>query len=182
MRDHNWHGLTEAQSREYRQGKACEICGSGDRLVVDHDHESKAIRGVLCNACNLYVGLYENVGRMEAVAEYLKRYSEASPRSAQDFPRPARSRGAIPNHGTVARYNYRFGKCRCEECRRAVRERDRRVNDRSARVAGWGNPEHGTYAMYQQERKRGEQPCEACKIAKRKAANERYKRIKAVSL
>lgn len=42
------------------QGGMCAICfgppKSGRRMAVDHDHETGAIRGLLCNTCNLAIG------------------------------------------------------------------------------------------------------------------------------
>jgi len=39
------------------QGGRCGICGSDrEALVVDHDHQSGFVRGLLCNACNLAEG------------------------------------------------------------------------------------------------------------------------------
>jgi hypothetical protein len=39
---------------------SCKICGgdgNGRRLVVDHDHTSGKIRGLLCNRCNQFIGM-----------------------------------------------------------------------------------------------------------------------------
>lgn len=39
------------------QGEQCGICGLSTRsLVVDHDHGSRLIRGLLCNQCNVDEG------------------------------------------------------------------------------------------------------------------------------
>jgi hypothetical protein len=51
-------------NRMYRQqnGK-CPICRSEQppgKLVVDHDHETGKIRGLLCHKCNLLAGHIEN--------------------------------------------------------------------------------------------------------------------------
>ena len=36
----------------------CEICGKrSERLVIDHDHDTGIVRGVLCSACNTGIGL-----------------------------------------------------------------------------------------------------------------------------
>jgi len=45
-----------------RQGGVCAMCrGKFDRHgpVVDHDHETGRVRGLLCFACNRRLGVYE---------------------------------------------------------------------------------------------------------------------------
>ena len=56
------YGLTQdfikrmARAQEYR----CLICGKvPDKFVVDHDHSTKAVRGLLCIRCNTLVGFIE---------------------------------------------------------------------------------------------------------------------------
>lgn len=42
---------------------SCAICGKkpeGKNLCVDHDHETKKVRGLLCNRCNLAIGLMKD--------------------------------------------------------------------------------------------------------------------------
>ncbi len=34
----------------------CEICNSVDDLVIDHCHNKKRVRGILCRTCNLGIG------------------------------------------------------------------------------------------------------------------------------
>jgi len=42
-------------------------------LCVDHDHKSGAVRGLLCNACNTAIGLFEeDAQRFLAVLEYVQ--------------------------------------------------------------------------------------------------------------
>jgi hypothetical protein len=52
------YGLT---TDEYNAliGRGCEICGSTEKLCVDHCHETLKVRGCLCNDCNLALGHYE---------------------------------------------------------------------------------------------------------------------------
>lgn len=40
--------------------KECVICGSEEKLVVDHDHKKKKIRGMLCNHCNRGLGHFRD--------------------------------------------------------------------------------------------------------------------------
>jgi hypothetical protein len=70
-----YHGLLAAQ--DYK----CLICGlahrdeTGGRLVIDHDHQQDvtAVRGLLCGACNLALGLFkDNPASLRAAANYLE--------------------------------------------------------------------------------------------------------------
>jgi hypothetical protein len=36
--------------------KGCEVCGSFEKLCVDHCHETGKVRGCLCNSCNVALG------------------------------------------------------------------------------------------------------------------------------
>lgn len=56
---------------------ACAICGShpqeGARLVVDHDHTTGVVRGLLCRKCNLGIGhLGDSVELLLKAIQYLK--------------------------------------------------------------------------------------------------------------
>lgn len=39
---------------------SCVICGSNEKLVVDHCHETEQIRGILCTNCNLGLGHFKD--------------------------------------------------------------------------------------------------------------------------
>jgi hypothetical protein len=53
--------------------KLCEICGSEEKLVVDHDHNSGLVRGMLCNHCNRGLGHFrDDVARLEKAKQYLR--------------------------------------------------------------------------------------------------------------
>lgn len=58
----------------------CYVCGSFNRLTVDHDHSccptnsscEKCIRGILCHKCNTAAGLLDDdINRMLALASYI---------------------------------------------------------------------------------------------------------------
>lgn len=66
------HGLTIAEAQIMRANNACAICGSTERLHVDHSHTTKEIRGVLCFHCNLGLGHFkDNTEYLAAAIKYL---------------------------------------------------------------------------------------------------------------
>lgn len=54
----------------------CIICGSDETLVVDHDHKTGKIRGMLCNHCNRGLGHFrDDPELLEFAAIYLREMS-----------------------------------------------------------------------------------------------------------
>lgn len=57
------------------QGGVCAICGTGAPKrgwVVDHDHESGVVRGLLCHTCNVVLGyVNDDVKVLAAAIAYL---------------------------------------------------------------------------------------------------------------
>lgn len=74
------YGLTRGQVDAMRaaQNDLCAICqqahvGSGTRLHVDHNHDTGAIRALLCGKCNTLIGLAnDSPARLEQAAAYLR--------------------------------------------------------------------------------------------------------------
>jgi Recombination endonuclease VII len=58
-----------------RQKNRCAICGEEPPygLVIDHNHKTGFIRGLLCRRCNTGIGCFQDdVHRMLAAVEYVK--------------------------------------------------------------------------------------------------------------
>lgn len=55
-----------------------KICGSEEKLVVDHDHKKNKIRGMLCNHCNRGLGHFrDDPMLLEFAAQYLYANSDS---------------------------------------------------------------------------------------------------------
>lgn len=81
------YGLTldEYQAMLAKQGGSCAICGDepseGKRLNVDHNHETGAVRDLLCRWCNYALGnAKDDPARLRAMADYLDRHRAAENR------------------------------------------------------------------------------------------------------
>lgn len=57
----------------------CVICGVKDKLVVDHDHVTGAVRGMLCNHCNRGLGHFRDDPHLLEFARMYLLASNASP-------------------------------------------------------------------------------------------------------
>ena len=74
------YGITqeEYEAKELEQNSLCAICGkackTGQRLVVDHNHETGENRGLLCKACNLHLGVLEKQLWVEKAKAYLEEW------------------------------------------------------------------------------------------------------------
>ena len=72
----NKYGITLEEYYEMAKD-GCDICGktveeNKGTLIVDHDHETGKVRGVLCTVCNTGLGkLGDNVKGLTRALEYL---------------------------------------------------------------------------------------------------------------
>lgn len=56
----------------------CEVCGSNVRLVVDHDHATGVVRGLLCDLCNKALGqARDDVSILAGLIQYLENRSRS---------------------------------------------------------------------------------------------------------
>lgn len=72
---HRKYGIssTEKQAMSVRQNHSCRICKERKPLVVDHNHATGFIRGLLCNTCNRAVGLFRDSSLyLRSAADYLE--------------------------------------------------------------------------------------------------------------
>ncbi len=67
------YNLTKDEAIKMKE-KGCAICGSKHRPVIDHDHITGEVRGVLCDNHNKALGLIGDT--YEGVMEMLHRYEE----------------------------------------------------------------------------------------------------------
>ncbi|MGH2776528.1 MAG: endonuclease VII domain-containing protein [Actinomycetota bacterium] len=57
-----------------QQGGVCALCGTGKPEHVDHDHQTKRVRGILCFNCNRGLGKFgDDVELMNRAVQYLER-------------------------------------------------------------------------------------------------------------
>lgn len=65
--------LEEFYNKVESQGGCCLICGVyGKKLMVDHDHKTGRIRGIICHNCNMVIGHgKESVEILQKVIKYL---------------------------------------------------------------------------------------------------------------
>lgn len=71
-RTYNLHP-EEIETIRLFQDNTCAICRAPGPQCIDHDHATGAVRGLLCNSCNLGLGHFE--GNIAAAGEYLKLFS-----------------------------------------------------------------------------------------------------------
>lgn len=75
------YGITrdEFVAKFKAQAGRCEVCKrlfTYDQVCVDHSHDTEEVRGLLCNKCNLIVGVAENGELLGEALRYLGRYRE----------------------------------------------------------------------------------------------------------
>lgn len=68
----------------HEQNSACAICGInaeeiGRKLIIDHNHDTLQVRGLLCWRCNSGLGFFRDEQALLAMAiDYLRKHDDAS--------------------------------------------------------------------------------------------------------
>jgi hypothetical protein len=69
------YGMTpqDVQAMLDKQGCACAICAKKltDKYHIDHDHQTGAVRGILCHGCNIRIGGWDKPGWLAAALQYM---------------------------------------------------------------------------------------------------------------
>lgn len=73
-------GQADVDAMLDRQGDVCAACGADKPQHVDHDHETGAVRGMLCSLCNQALGnVCDDINRLHGLIRYLRRARGAAP-------------------------------------------------------------------------------------------------------
>ena len=56
----NWERTKYGVCKEDLGEQKCLICGSSERLHIDHCHTTGVVRGLLCHYCNIGVGMFKD--------------------------------------------------------------------------------------------------------------------------
>lgn len=83
-RQHKW--VYKLSSEQYENLKAeqdnrCILCGADptEGLHIDHDHDTKQVRGLLCRQCNLGLGMFkDNPELLRLAAAYVESGTDAT--------------------------------------------------------------------------------------------------------
>lgn len=73
------YGITQEEYEEMVQEQSglCACCGKEKPLIVDHDHQTGAIRGLLCKICNVAIGnLGDSLQGLQRAVDYLRNHYE----------------------------------------------------------------------------------------------------------
>lgn len=68
------YGITEAQYQALfvRKDGLCPICEQNKATVIDHDHKTKKVRGLICQHCNTSLHVIENPVHLQRALDYLQ--------------------------------------------------------------------------------------------------------------
>lgn len=65
--------LTDFRDMIKEQDHKCLICNRRTKLVVDHDHKTGRVRGLLCRGCNAVLYVFDDKKLFKRILKYLER-------------------------------------------------------------------------------------------------------------
>ena len=71
------YGISQSDFAEMKslQNDRCVLCNKFVKLVVDHDHDTGSVRGLLCHHCNRGLGFFsDNAGVLLKASEYVRKW------------------------------------------------------------------------------------------------------------
>lgn len=97
-----------ARRAEWMAGKSCVQCGTTESLEVDHVDPSQKVSHRIWTW---------------AIARRDAELAKCQVLCIEHHKAKTKAQRPMPAHGTVSRYSSKAHKCRCDECKRANRER-----------------------------------------------------------
>lgn len=86
-----------------KQHGCCALCdrelSTIKRIVVDHDHVTKKVRGLLCDRCNLWLRAIEKPGFVRSALEYLAKPWDGAPMGHNHYHRKDAAPALIAKQG-----------------------------------------------------------------------------------
>ena len=77
-KDAEKYGITIEKLNElkFNNNGKCAICGHDSKLVIDHNHITLKVRGLLCKNCNSALGMFkENINTINNAIKYLTKFN-----------------------------------------------------------------------------------------------------------
>lgn len=69
--------IEEYENKLKDQNHKCDSCGKEEKLVIDHDHITGKVRGLICHSCNIALGnVKDSVNILKRLIKYLRKHSE----------------------------------------------------------------------------------------------------------
>jgi hypothetical protein len=90
------YGLSKSDLTKLEEAHAgrCAVCQKNSPLHIDHCHDTARVRGLLCQCCNMGLGLFrDNPAYLRRAADYLAQTKGAG---AAQPPPPARAHASPP--------------------------------------------------------------------------------------
>lgn len=85
------------EARDLLEKTSCEICGVEEKLNIDHDHATGAVRGRLCVNCNAGLGHFrDSISLLKEAIKYMTRAAKVA-RKAHNLT----EEGAEPSPATI---------------------------------------------------------------------------------